>query len=143
VWPDRQQHEKGVRKMNVKHAVVWIDHLQARVFYFDREGAELQKLTTTLPHQQTHNKAGTIDGKRTPPDQVYYHDVTVALEPAMEWLILGPSSARIELAEHIRRHHPQLASRIIGVEAADHPTDSQIVAHARSFFRAADRMLPA
>ena len=58
-------------------------------------------MTTTLPHQQTHNKAGTIDGKRNRRDKDYYHDVTVALEPAMEWLILGPSSARIELEEHV------------------------------------------
>jgi hypothetical protein len=128
--------------MNPQHAVVWIDHVQAKVFFFDRKGVELHKLTTTLPHQQTHNKAGTIDGKRNPPDQDFYHDVAVTLEPALEWLILGPSSARIELEEHIRSHHPQFASRIIGVEAADHPTDRQIVAHARSFFRAADRMLP-
>ena len=91
-------------------------------------------MTTTLPHQQTHNKAGTIDGKRNRRDKDYYHDVTVALEPAMEWLILGPSSARIELEEHVRAHHPELASRIIGAEAADHPTDNQIVAHERSFF---------
>jgi hypothetical protein len=128
--------------MQAQHAVVWIDHTQARILFFDREGAELQRLTTTLPHHQTHNKAGTIDGKRQAPDQAYYHDVAMTLEPAMEWLILGPGSARTELAEHIRSHHPLHASRIIGIEAADHPSDSQIVAHARSFFRAADRMLP-
>jgi stalled ribosome rescue protein Dom34 len=128
--------------MHVWHAVVWTDHREARVFFFDREGAELQKLTTTLPHHQTHNKAGTIDGKRNPPDESFYHDVALALEPAKEWLILGPGSAHIELADYIRSHHPQLAARIIGVEAADHPTDGQIVAHGRAFFRAADRMLP-
>jgi len=25
--------------MNAQHAVVWIDHLLAKVFFFDREGA--------------------------------------------------------------------------------------------------------
>ncbi len=128
--------------MQSQHAVVWIDHIQAKIFFFDRQGAELHNLTATLPHRQTHNKAGTIDGKRNPPDQRFYHDVVLALEPAMEWLIIGPGSARIELEEHIRSHHPQLNGRIIGVEAADHPTDGQIVEHARRFFRAADRMLP-
>jgi len=33
-----------------------------------------------------------------------------------------------------------LVPKIIGVETADHPTDNQVVAHARSYFRAADRM---
>lgn len=128
--------------MHSQHAVVWIDHLQAKVFFFDRNGFELHELKTTLPHRQTHNKAGTLDGKRSPPDQGFYHDVAVALEPAMEWLIVGPGSAHIELEEHLRNHHPQLVDRIIGVQTVDHPSDSQIVAHARSFFRAADRMLP-
>jgi hypothetical protein len=54
---------------------------------------------------------------------------------------VGPGSAKDELAKHIRDHHPQLKDRIVGVEPADHPTEAQIVAHARSFFHAADRML--
>ena len=55
---------------------------------------------------------------------------------------LWASSMLDELADHIRSRHPDPVDRIIGVEAADHPTDGQIVAHARAFFRAADRMLP-
>src|SRR4051794_17592109 len=128
--------------MHAQHAVAWLDHLEARLFFFDREGAEMQKLTTTLPHHQLHNQAGTIDGKRNPPDESFYHDMTAALERAREWLILGPGSAHTEFANHIRSCHPQLAGRIIGIEPADHPSDAQIVAHARSFFRAAERMLP-
>lgn len=128
--------------MQTRHAVAWLDHRQAKLFFFNRDGTEIMNLSTTLPHQQTHNKAGTIDGKRAQPDQSFYHDIVVALDPAKEWLIIGPGSARDELADHIRSHHPDLVDRIIGVEAADHPTDGQIVAHARAFFRAADRMLP-
>ncbi|MBZ9717890.1 MULTISPECIES: translational machinery protein [unclassified Mesorhizobium] len=100
------------------------------------------RLVTTLAHHQTHNKAGSIDGKRAPEDDAFYHDVINALEPAKEWLIVGPGSAKDELAKHIRDHHAHLKDRIVGVETADHPTEAQIVAHARSFFRAADRMLP-
>jgi hypothetical protein len=132
----------GTRIMQAYHAAAWLDHREARVFFFDRDGAELQRLKTTLPHRQTHNKAGSIDGKRNPPDLTFYDDVTAVLEPAMEWLLVGPGSAHGELADRVRSHHPQLADRIVGVETVDHPTDGQIVAHARAFFRAADRMLP-
>ena len=128
--------------MQTRHAVAWLDHRQAKLFFFNRDGTEIINLSTTLPYQQTHNKAGAIDGKRAQPDQSFYRDVVVALDPAKEWLIIGPGSARDELTEHIRSHHPGLVDRIVGVEAADHPTDGQIVAHARAFFRAADRMLP-
>lgn len=128
--------------MQTQHAVAWLDHREAKVFFFNRETAESVRLATTLTHHQTHNKAGTVDGKRAPEDDAFYHDVVKALQPAKEWLIVGPGSAKDELAKHIRDYHPHLKDRIVGVEPADHPTEAQIVAHARTFFRAADRMLP-
>lgn len=128
--------------MHIQHAVVWVDHREARIFLLDREGFERATVSTELPHHQTHNRAGTIDGKRAAPDQSYYEKIVTALEPAAEWLIVGPSSARDELASHIRARDPHLADRVIGVEPADHPTDREIVAHARAYFKAADRMLP-
>ena len=128
--------------MFTRHAVAWLDHREAKIFFFDRESADRVRLATTLSHHQTHNKAGTIDGKHPSVNQAFYHDIVDALQPATEWLVTGPGSAKDELVSYIRDHHPQLQDRIVGVEAADHPTEPQIVAHARKFFRAADRMLP-
>ncbi|ANT49967.1 hypothetical protein [Mesorhizobium amorphae] len=128
--------------MQTQHAVAWLDHREAKVFFFDREQTEGVRLATALTHHQTHNKAGTIDGKRAQENQAFYNDIVGALQPAKEWLIVGPGSAKEELVKHIRSHHPRLEERIVGVEPADHPTEPQIVAHARKFFRAADRMLP-
>ena len=124
--------------MQTQHAVAWLDHREAKVFLFDRERVE--KLSTTLTHHQTHDKAATVDGKRAPENQSFYRDIVVALQPAKEWLILGPGSAKDELAKYIRTHCPQSEDRIIGAEISDHPTDAQIVAYARMFSRAADRM---
>ncbi|MCA0049993.1 translational machinery protein [Mesorhizobium sp. B283B1A] len=135
-----QRYTQGCSGMQTQHAVAWLDHREAKVFFFNRETTESLKLATTLAHHQIHNKAGTIDGKRAPEDQSFYHDIVTALQPAKEWLIVGPGSAKDELAKHIRDRH--LNDRIVGVEPADHPTEAQIVAHARSFFHAADRMLP-
>jgi stalled ribosome rescue protein Dom34 len=128
--------------MHVQHAVVWVDHREARIFLLDRKGFKRATVSTELRHHQTHNKAGTIEGKRTSPDQSYYQEIVTALEPAAEWLIFGPGSARDELASYVRSHDLQLSERVIGVESADHPTDREIVARARTFFKAADRMLP-
>jgi hypothetical protein len=43
---------------------------------------------------------------------------------------------------HIHRHPKGrgVVSRIVGVEPADHPTGGEIVAHARRYFKASDRM---
>jgi hypothetical protein len=35
-----------------------------------------------------------------------------------------------------------LMNLIVGVETVDHPSDAQLVAYARHYFKAEDRMLP-
>ena len=127
--------------MSHYHAVVWLDHREARVFFFNRDSFEEATVDPNKPHQHLHHHHGSVSGKRAPEDRDYFHRIVEALAPAQEWLILGPSTAKLELAKYIRAHDAKLALRIVGVESADHPTDGQIVAHARSFFGAADRML--
>ncbi|MGB8819208.1 MAG: translational machinery protein [Rhizobiaceae bacterium] len=124
-----------------QHAVVWIDHRQARVFFLTRDTADEITLDTSKTFDQAHKHAGTREGNRTPTDDDFLHEVVEALKPAQEWLIIGPGIAKEELAKHVKHHDHLLADRIIAVEPADHPTDGQIVAMARKFFKAADRMI--
>ncbi|MFM9942559.1 MAG: translational machinery protein [Hyphomicrobiaceae bacterium] len=128
--------------MKAYHAVVWLDHGEARVFFFNRHQVEEIDLAATNPHAHLHHRAGTISGHRSPQDQKFLQHVVEALKPAQEWLIMGPGTAKLELVKHVHSHDPTLGDRIIGVETADHPTDRQIVAHAREYFKAADRMRP-
>ena len=44
--------------------------------------------------------------------------------------------------KHIEKHEPKLMKTILGVETVDHPSDAQLVALARKYFKTADRMLP-
>jgi len=46
------------------------------------------------------------------------------------------------LVEFIRLHDSKLAKVIAGVETVDHPTDAQLVAYARKYLKAADRLAP-
>ena len=57
-------------------------------------------------------------------------------------LITGPANAKTELIKHIHQHAPQLMKIIVGVETVDHPSDAQLVAHARHYFKIEDLMLP-
>jgi hypothetical protein len=57
-------------------------------------------------------------------------------------LITGPANAKTELVKHISQHDSRLMRIIVGVETVDHPSDGQLVAHARHYFKAEDRMLP-
>lgn len=126
--------------MQTRHAVVWIDHREAKVFHFDRDHADGMKIKSAKNFDQAHKHAGTVDGSRTPIDEKFLHQVVESLMDAEEWLIVGPGSAKDELAKHVKHHDHEVANRIIAVESADHPTDGQIVALARKFFKAADRM---
>ncbi len=133
--------------MNHYHAVVWLDHQKARVIHFNAADAETVKVTTDAPNHLIHHlnqghQVGLRSGRRTPEDRHYYDAIVAALGEAKAWLVLGPGEAKQEFSKHVAEHAPQLKGRMASVEAADHPSDAQIVARARAFFKAADRMTP-
>ena len=127
--------------MKTQHAVVWIDHREAKVFWFDRDHADGSRIKSHKSFDQAHKHAGTVDGGRTATDDHYLHEVVEALAESQEWLVIGPGDAKDAFVKHVKHHDHALAGRIIAVENADHPTDGQIVALARKFFKAADRMM--
>jgi hypothetical protein len=75
-------------------------------------------------------------------DHDYPHAVAESIADAGAVLVTGPAGTKTELVEHIRVHDPQLTGRVVGVETVDHPSDAQLVAHARKYLAAADRMRP-
>ena len=41
---------------------------------------------------------------------------------------------KLHFLRYLQKHDPASESRIVGLESASHPTDGQLVAHARSNF---------
>jgi stalled ribosome rescue protein Dom34 len=124
------------------HAVIWIDHREARVFHFNAEDVERLVLHPDHPTRHIHHKANSIGSGHASADHDYLHAVAESVADAGAVLITGPANAKTELVEHIRVHDPQLTKLIVGVETVDHPSDPQLVAHAKKYFMAADRMRP-
>jgi hypothetical protein len=124
------------------HALVWIDHQEARIFHFNAAEVDSTTVRSSHPHQHIHHKANARGSGHAPVDEVFLERVTQAIMPAGAVLITGPANAKKELAAHIGRAHPDLGKRISGVETLDHPSDGELVALARKFFRADDRMHP-
>jgi stalled ribosome rescue protein Dom34 len=122
------------------HALVWIDHHEARIFHFSALEAERATVRSTHPHEHLHHKANTRDSGHAGIDHAFLERVAQAVMPAGAVLITGPASAKNELAAHIEQRHEQLAQRICGVETVDHPSDGELLGLARRFFRADDRM---
>jgi stalled ribosome rescue protein Dom34 len=117
------------------HAAVWIDHRQARVFYFNTDEWESEVVHSA--HGKGHHPSQDTHGEHE-----FLEKVAHALADAGAVLVMGPSGEKTELVKHIEKAHPQLGKRIEGVEAADHPSDGEIVAHARRVLKSADRMRP-
>lgn len=122
------------------HALVWIDHREAKVFHFDADSSQNVTVHNSHAHQNLHHKANSIDSGHVAVDKEYLHRVVGELAAAGAILIVGPGSAKTELRAYVQQHNPQLAAKISAVESIDHPTDGQLLAHARKFFVADDRM---
>ncbi|MDP2410189.1 MAG: translational machinery protein [Pseudolabrys sp.] len=126
--------------MSHYHAVVWIDHREAKVFHFNATDVEKLVLHADRPTKQIHRKANSIGSGHVGADQEFLHAVAHSFADAGAVLIAGPADAKHELVTHIEKHDPALKKIIAGVETVDHPSDGQLVAFARKYFKAEDRM---
>jgi len=94
------------------------------------------------PTRHIHHKANSIGSGHAAEDHEFLQAVAQSIADAGEVLVTGPANAKTELVKHIARHDPPLMKIIVGIETVDHPSDGQLVAHARKYFKAEDRMLP-
>jgi stalled ribosome rescue protein Dom34 len=124
-----------------KHAAVWLDHKEARIFHIDPY--TIDEATVLAPLHNIHHKHPTgpegphahlEDAKR------FLQEVAQALDGSEEVLVVGPGAAKHELVKYLNEHDRVLATKIVGVETVDHPTDRQLVAHAKKYFARSDRM---
>jgi|ERR1700738_4945517 hypothetical protein len=124
------------------HAVVWIDHRQARIFHFNASDADKLLIRPDDPARHLHHKANSIGSGHASEDRSFLEDVAKSVADAGAVLIVGPSNEKNELVKHIEQTHPQIAAKIEGVETVDHPTDGELVAYARKYLKSADLMRP-
>jgi stalled ribosome rescue protein Dom34 len=124
------------------HAAIWIDHREARVFHFSPTDVETLVLHPDNPSRHIHQKSNSIGSGHASTSQDYLRAVAESVSDAGSVLVTGPGNAKTELVEFIRLQDPKLAKVIAGVETVDHPTDAQLVAYARKYLKATDRMMP-
>jgi hypothetical protein len=124
------------------HALIWIDHSEARVFHFSPTEVETLVLHPDNPTRHIHHKANSIGSGHATTSPDYLHEIAGSVAGAGAVLITGPANAKTELVAYIRLHDPKLGKAIAGVETVDHPSDAQLVAHARKYLTATDRMQP-
>jgi hypothetical protein len=78
------------------HAVIWIDHHEARVFHFSPTDVERLVLHPDHPTRHIHHKANSIGSGHASEDHDYLHAVAASISDASAVLITGPANAKTE-----------------------------------------------
>ena len=84
------------------HAIIWIDHREARVFISVRLMSALV-IRPDHPTKHIHHKANSIGSGHVAADHAYLHAVRNR-SPTPTVLITGPANADTELIKHIHQH---------------------------------------
>lgn len=124
------------------HVCVWIDHREARVFEIGLDDASVVSISDPDASHHIHRRADHVHLGKATVDHGFMDEVAKLLKGARAILIAGPGQARTQLAGYLNDRYPEIAKRVWGIEPMDHPSDAQIVAAARKYFYAADRMHP-
>ena len=119
--------------MSLSHAVVWTDHQTARVLEFDAEHVQAHKVRASKHYTRQH-------ASKVRTEHEFFADVCDAVKGTDEVLIAGSRTSVADFRHYAEKHRPHVASRIVGYEVVDQPTDPQLVALARRYFLKIDRM---
>ncbi|MDI9333144.1 MAG: hypothetical protein QM533_02080 [Cytophagales bacterium] len=115
--------------MTTYHAVVWLDHQEAHVLMFDRDHVTPERIKSRSHHKHQGKPHDTLG---------LFSDIAKALHGVHEVLLTGPGKARGEFQAWCKAHDAATAHVIVGSVTSDHPTDAQVVAMARHYFKGFD-----
>jgi hypothetical protein len=125
------------------HLLVVIDHRQARVYRAELSGSLPERIMPYDPHdygRHLHYVQDDSNGQRKPEQKSFYEAIARTLQGAEKILVFGSgtgaSSAMEQLLADLKRHHAELAKRIVGSVVLDqqHLTEDQLLARAREFY---------
>ena len=113
--------------------VVWLDSSEAKIFALHPESVDEKKMHRTEIRHHTGVEKEQNNHKNA---EKFFHQVAGALTDANEILLVGPGDAKGHFRTHLEQHHhARVKDKIVGVETVDHPSDAQILALAKKFFR--------
>jgi stalled ribosome rescue protein Dom34 len=120
------------------YATVWLDHREARVFRLDSHDVDKQTVRTPQHVHRRHPK-GESGAKEHPDDAArFFHELARSLDDYQYILVVGPSTAKLDFVRYVHDHYRALEPRIAGVETVDHPTDGQVTAYGKKYFKLDD-----
>jgi hypothetical protein len=116
------------------HAVVWVDHLTAKIFPMGRAG--VGEVVVHAHPSSTHlqHRANSIGSGRAEDDSSFLPAVADSLRFCRDILIVGPGIEKAALLHYLGENRKDLNATELHAEASDHPTDREIIALGRRRF---------
>lgn len=119
--------------MSFNNAVVWIDHTKAQVIHFDKDASESESLKTHSTHPHPHQRHGDTHSDEDDNSR-FYDDIAAALKDTAQILIVGPAEEKTAFMTYLKAKVPAVAEKIKAVETVDHPSNGDLLNHARKYF---------
>jgi stalled ribosome rescue protein Dom34 len=114
------------------HAVVWIDHREAKVYRFSEQDEPPVQLNAHHSLQHLHHlRGGWEAGGKLPPDDEFFGRVAGALGQASRILVTGPGDAKLAFKNYLDQHRSTHAAPAQLLELVDHPGDAALLALGR------------
>ena len=126
--------------MTDTHAVVWLDHQHAKIICFSAEDSTLQEVRSENGTGRIHTKSGAPGSGHAADDHKFFDEIVHRVGAVPKVIVAGPGTAKNAFATYVQKRHHTFAERIAAVETLDHPTDGELLAHARSSFKAVDQL---
>lgn len=125
--------------MSYPHVIVWMDHQKATIIDFSVDDRHVLHLASEHP-RQLHRKSGPMGPGRAPDDRHFFDEIAAAVGGSSEILVTGPGTAKVAFMTDLEKRHPAVAKLVVGVESLDHPSDGELLAYAKRYFRRVDAL---
>jgi hypothetical protein len=122
----------------MSHATVWLDHREARIFRLSSPDVDKSTVRPMLHPERWHSRGESAPTAHPDDDRRFFADLSNALSGYAHILVIGPSSAKTQFVSYAHDCNRGLEQRIDGVETVDHPTDRQVVALGKKYFKLQD-----
>ena len=116
------------------HAVVWVDHDEAKVYRVDNAEPSHVRLHSHASVQRLHHRQNPDPRAPAPVDAQYFDRIAGALVHAGSTLITGPGNAKFELQAYLRQYRPKLPVQVHARDMIPHPGEAALLAAARTHF---------
>jgi stalled ribosome rescue protein Dom34 len=114
------------------HAVVWIDHREAKVYRFSECDEPPVQVNAHNSLQRLHHRHGGWEAGGNPPqDGEFFRRVAGTLDQAAQILVTGPGDAKLAFKTYLDQQRPNHASQVLTLDMVDYPGDEALLALGR------------